>query len=256
MNKYQHQNKIQSCLVSIKNHLKSQNITYRELSERLGVSEITIKRQINSSDISMSRLLALCEASEVDFEEIWNSLESQKPKHTIFSSEQDDAFYRNPNLMSFFFELYLNKKAPEEVRVENHLSEASLHLYLRKLEDIGLIRLSEGNRVGFNVKAPLGFSSESKVKQRELSQVFKALDKKLSDKEPFDRFLISKPLQLSEDLKLKLFEELLEVISRYAELSEKYFSISSYEVFELVACESVQVERIRASTISNIRGFK
>lgn len=231
-------------------------MTYRELGERLGVSEITIKRQINSSDISMSRLLALCEASEVDFEEIWNSLERQKPKHSIFSSEQDTAFYCNPNLMSFFFELYANKKTPEEVRVENQLTQASLHLYLRKLEDIGLIRLYEGNRVGFKVKAPLGFSSESKVLQTELSQVFKALVKKFSAMEPCDRFLVSKPFQLSEDIKLKLFEELVEVISRYAELSEKYFSNSSYEVFEFVACEYAQVERASASTIPNIRGFK
>lgn len=253
MEKYQ--NTVQSCLATIKNQVKLQKITYREIAEKLGVSELTVKRQINGKDISMSKLLALCDAAGIDFADAWDSQNDLKPKHSLFSKEQDAAFFTNPNLMSFFFEMYDRGKAPAEIRKEHDLTSASLHLYLRKLEHLGLIQVSAQQNIHFKIKAPIGFSSDSKVLMRELSEVLRDLDAALTEGKEFDRYFISKPFQLSEELKAKMFEELVEIVSRYAELSEKYFSQSNHEKFEFIAVEYKQPARSKIARIKNLTAF-
>jgi transcriptional regulator with XRE-family HTH domain len=73
----EYRNKVRCCLEFVKEHVKKSSIGYQQLAERLGVSILTIKRQLNGHEISMSKLLALCDAAQVDFSEIWAKVEKQ-----------------------------------------------------------------------------------------------------------------------------------------------------------------------------------
>lgn len=74
----EYRNVVRLCLELLKKHVKQSSTGYQQLAERLGVSVLTIKRQLNGDEISMSKLLALCDAAQVDFTEIWRKLKTEK----------------------------------------------------------------------------------------------------------------------------------------------------------------------------------
>ena len=79
------QNKVRVCLEVIKDAVKQSSMGYQELADRLGVSLLTIKRQLNGDEISMSKLLALCDAAQLNFTDIWQQVEQRKAEHFEFS---------------------------------------------------------------------------------------------------------------------------------------------------------------------------
>lgn len=251
----EYQNKVQACIHAIKQEIRTQDITYQQLADKLGVSLLTVKRQLNAGDLSMSKLLALCDAAGIEFTEIWESIGQDKPVHTIISPEQDEAFFKYPHLMSFFFALFLGKYTPAQIKKRFELSDASMHLYLRKLEMLELISLSTTQKVSFKIKAPIGFSGNSKILSQELTLALDKLNDKLKADTSEDLFLIVKPLQLSPSLKDKMQGELVDLVSRYAELSERYFVAPENETFCLVVCEYDPPDRSKFAPIINVNGF-
>jgi len=68
-------------------------------------------------------------------------------------------------------------------------------------------------------------------------------------------FRIVKPMKLSDELRKKMYHDLFEVISRFAELSEKYFVHSEYPVFNLVTCDYQAKSETMSADITNVTGF-
>jgi len=252
----EYQNRVKACITQIKSEVKAQGINYQTLADRLNTSLLTIKRQLNGNDLSFTKLLSLCDAAGLDFSEIWCSIEQHKVKHHFFTQIQDHAFYNNPHLLGFFYEIYLNKKTPQQIQQEFKLTQASLHLYLRKLESLQLITVSQQNNIRFSIAGPIGFGPDSKVIKKEIAQSLDDLSRLYSSEKQFDTFLLAKPMKLSDDLRIKMHEELLEVISRYSELSERYFVQSEYPTFNLVTGDYLMKEAEFAIKIINVQGFK
>jgi transcriptional regulator with XRE-family HTH domain len=252
----EYQNQVRQCLKAIKSQIKSRNITYQYMADRLGVSLVTVKRQLNANDLSLSKLLALCEAAGLDFLEAWQSIAEQKPLHTFITAEQDKAFFNNPHLMRFFFKLYIGKQSPEQIQKQCKLTSSSLHLYLRKLESLELISSFTSQKVTLAVAAPLGFGAGSLVLRQGLSAALKDCITAINQEHKTDQFLLLKPMRLSDELRSKMREEIEDVISQFAELSERYFSNSDHKLYNLVAFEYRESGLNEAVSIKNVRGFK
>jgi len=253
MNEYQ--NKVISCIRLVKEQIKAQSLNYQTIADRLNISLLTVKRQLNGEDISLSKLLALCDAAEVNFSEIWQTVDETAVTHTIISDEQDSAFYNNPHLLSFFIELFQQKRTPEEIKQQWELTSASLHLYLRKLESLDLIRVTAQQKISFRVREPLGFGSESKVIRKEVANDLKQMSKRYGSGKEQSEFMIAKPLKLSVEMREKMYQELWEIVSRYAELSERYFIQSEHPVFNLVACGYQAESSEKPADIINLTHF-
>ncbi|WP_448563996.1 hypothetical protein [Thalassotalea ganghwensis] len=254
MNEYQ--NKVTSCIRLVKEQVKAKPLNYQTIADRLNISLLTVKRQLNSEDISMSKLLAICDAAEINFSEIWQTVDETEATHTIISDEQDNAFYKNPHLFSFFMELFQQKRTPEEIKQQWGLTPASLHLYLRKLETLDLIRVSAQQKISFRVSEPLGFGSESKVIHKEVANQLKRISELYGSDEEQSELMIAKPLTLSVELREKMYQELCEIISRYAQLSEKYFIQSALPVFNLAICSYLAGDAENTADIINVSHFK
>ena len=233
----EYQNKVKHCLALLKSQVKSKSIPYQQLADQLDVSVLTIKRQLNGSDLSMAKLLALCDAAGISFVDIWQSVEERKPAHTVFTAEQDSAFCRYPHLFHYFIALFQQKKSASELQRTWQLTPASTHVYLRKLEQLALINLSVTGEVTFLVNEPLGFGPGSQFVKNDLKNALVEISKRVGPDCLDDVFVIAKPLVLSDELRQKMYTELMEVVSRYAELSERYFIESAFEPYQLVFCD-------------------
>ncbi|MEM0912298.1 MAG: hypothetical protein AAGJ37_15085 [Pseudomonadota bacterium] len=67
--------------------------------------------------------------------------------------------------------------------------------------------------------------------------------------------VITKPMQLADDLRHNMHEEIAELVSRYAELSERYYIDSSLPQFNLVICDYSKSDENTHAAIINISGF-
>jgi len=251
----EYQNKVALCLALIKEQVKTKAIGYQQLADSLGVSLLTIKRQLNGDDLSMSKLLALCDAAGVNFIEIIQRVESRKASHTFFTAEQDQAFCKYPHLFHYFVELLHQQKSPGQLQREWHLTPASTHMYLRKLEQLSLISLSMKSDVTFLVDEPLGFGPGSQFVKKDIKNALIDVSDRIGVKSLDDVFVIAKPLILSHELREKMYVELTEVISRYAELSERYFTQSEHPAFQMVVCDYQMQEATPLCDIVNVSKF-
>ncbi|WP_395344273.1 hypothetical protein PN836_005765 [Ningiella sp. W23] len=228
--------KLKNCLDEIKKRLKEKRITYQQIADNLDVSLLTIKRQLNADDIAFVKLLSLCDAAGLSLTEILSEIEDTKAKHTSFTEEQDLAFCENECLFHYFAELFFNKKPPKNIQSEYHLTQASTHRYLRKLEDIGLISLSAKGNISFLVEAPIGFVESAQFVFKEIENALKVVAGRLSNVSQFNDFVIVKPLTLPTEIRDQMFREIADIVSSYAELSERFYLMSDCPVTSLVVC--------------------
>ena len=251
----EYRNKVRCCVGFVKEYVKNSAIGYQQLAERLGVSVLTIKRQLDGDEISMSKLLALCDAAQVDFSEIWEKVENRKAEHNEFTKVQDYAFYHYPHLFRYFIEL-LSGHTPKLIEETWNISPASTHIYLRKLEELGLISLSDKATPTILIAKPMGFAGESlNVIKGIQAALIDVSDKLIAPRED-EPFVIAKPMLLSEDLRHKMYKEIAELVSRYAELSERYYFNSNLPPFNLVICDYKVQEEEPFPDIIDVPGFE
>ena len=57
-------------LATLKTALKGSKMTYRGLAEQLEMSESGVKKMLNGSDVSLGRLLQICDVLQVPLSEV------------------------------------------------------------------------------------------------------------------------------------------------------------------------------------------
>lgn len=220
-----HHHQIVQCLQLIKRKLKEKGMTYADVAAFLSVSENTVKRLLNSNDISFERLLTLADLCELRIDSLLQEAKQQPTPYNYYTAEQDEAFYNNPNLWHFFCELFYHSKTPEVVQAQNGITELSTYRYLRGLEKAELLVLLPNNRIKFLVATPIGFSSDSLVLKANIAKhIQSTCDAVISDNKSPSHFMWVKPMRMPLSLFSKMNEELVTIINKYSEVAEIAFA--------------------------------
>ncbi|NVJ60913.1 MAG: helix-turn-helix transcriptional regulator [Gammaproteobacteria bacterium] len=216
---------VERCLAELKIALRAKGIKYANLAELMDVSEVTVKRMLNQSDIGLERLISLAEIAGLNAAELLQTAINSPQPHYYFTDIQDKAFHQNKHLYHYFSELFYYKKTPEQIQQENKISDISTYRYLRKLEDIELIELQINNKFTFRAKAPLGFSANSLVLKEVITQHIQATcDAVMSSNSDPSFFMRVKPMRAPESFYLEMADELKKVVDRYTGIAESAFS--------------------------------
>lgn len=213
----------QPVLDALKELLRERGFSYSTIADRLGVSLPTVKRLLNKSSIPLDKLLEVCRLAEVSLETVLERAQVMAPRHTEFTKEQDELFASRPGTLSFFSELFHQRRRPSEIARRHKLSKVSTERYLKLLEGVGLLERLPGNKVKFLVSPPLGFSPKSKMLQRLQSEFMERITNEVvlgEEKGTKGRFAVMKPLRLTEKEYRGFVEELMQVVDRYSFLSE------------------------------------
>ncbi len=142
MNEFKSQ-KIKSC---IKDLLKKKNLTYEDLAEELECSVPTIKRILGTEEMTLNRLLQLCEIVEIDLAELEMLIQGNDAKEEKFTEAQDLFLAKNTNFFAYLMKLF-DGKTPKEIAEQYKLTDKSTTKYLIGLEKNGLIRVTGKQRV-------------------------------------------------------------------------------------------------------------
>lgn len=139
---------------ALKLALKSKGITYRQVADKLGVSEKTIKRLFKDKDCSLSRLNSICEAINLSVYDLLDFARHYQEPLSRLNPEQEQYLSTHPQHFHFLTFL-ITDHSLEQIQQTYDLSDLSLFRYLRDLDRQGFIELSTNNQYRLLIEGKL-----------------------------------------------------------------------------------------------------
>jgi transcriptional regulator with XRE-family HTH domain len=125
-------------LQAIRAQLRTRGWTYRELAEKLGVSEPTVKRDLSKGGFSLHRLDDICAVLEVSLSQLLTDASEGGEQLTKLSETQETALVGDPKLLLVTF-LAVNDWKFAEIVENFRLDENELISLLLRLDQLRIV---------------------------------------------------------------------------------------------------------------------
>ena len=214
-------------IVGLKRLMKARAITYKELADRISLSEVSIKRIFSQSSLSLARLEQICKALGVSIQEIARLSGEQTADATeSVSLEQESALAADPNLLACYY-LIANGRTGLEICRELGVEEIKVRRWMVKLHSFGLVELRSkmrarsrtGSAITWRHDGPMWRLYEDKVRQEYLQSSFGA---------PFEAMHF-RSAEMSEASCQVLLRKLERLAAEFRDLAELDRSLPSRE---------------------------
>lgn len=199
----------QKLLDCFKQHLKQVGMTYRQLAERSGMAEVTIKRLLNRPRVSLDQLLVLCRHAGISLGDL-SMMAQQAQSTSVIETDQARVFAERPALLEVYVQVILGLRTLERVQAHFSLNAASAYLYVRALEKMGLISL-RGEHIALCEPLRTAIPADQEAGSRYLEDFLAGLGKYIKDKPPAehkDRHILLSTLLLTDRQYSTLVNEL------------------------------------------------
>lgn len=140
----------QRLLASLKQELKRQNLTYRDVATALGLSEASVKRLFASGRFTVHRLIEIATLVGLTLAELAQEAATQAPRVHELSEEQERALVSDIKLVLVAV-CALNQWSMADIVATYRLSETECLKRLLHLDRLGLIQVLPGNRIRVTV---------------------------------------------------------------------------------------------------------
>ena len=160
---------------AIKGILKARGLKYVDLAGHLGVSLATVKRDLASGDVSLQRLLSICEWLGLSLEEVVQTSARSEPEGSALDEVQIELFAEFPALFSFTVKL-ARGAGPKEVQRAEGIDDAEMRSRLVALENARVLERLPGDKVGMKLRSPLTWPQESRLGRKLALDIFLAAD--------------------------------------------------------------------------------
>ncbi|EDP60201.1 helix-turn-helix transcriptional regulator [Vibrio sp. AND4] len=156
-------------LAALRQAIKTKGLTYRELSEKMGMPLSTFKRHLTSTNLALDKLLEYCRAVDCTLDELQklaNQLQAEDQDY--FSHTQDEVFFQFPHLYDFYRELrMLRGKDGYAILMKKYdLSARSMSDYLGALELLNLVHVDAENKIILHGPLYYSYSENSKLSDK------------------------------------------------------------------------------------------
>ena len=140
-------NRTATLVETLKKYLKAKGMTYKQLADKLKLSEASVKRMFSKHRFSLSRLEEICRILDIDFYDLV-LMDKQRNQGSVdgLTSEQEESLLQDEKLWIFLYFL-LNGWTVNQIVAEYQYAESEAVLKLAKLERLGLLEVYPHNRV-------------------------------------------------------------------------------------------------------------
>ncbi len=121
-------------------------MTYRDLAERLELSESAVKHMFSTANFSLKRLDELCEVLELDFGQLVSLSEAQEQRIERLPAEFEEEICSDIRFLLITYCL-INYWTFEEVIERYDIDRADAWRYLRRLDQMKIVEVLPGDRV-------------------------------------------------------------------------------------------------------------
>jgi len=164
---------------TLKQELRKQRITYKQVAEALELSETSVKRLFSEESFSVKRLEKVCELLHLGFSDLVHLMEHKIELTTELTLAQEQELVSDLRLLLVAL-LVLNKLQFTDIIATYDIAETDGIRLLARLDRMKLIELLPGNRVKLMVSSnfawipggPIQRFFESRVQQEFLSSSF------------------------------------------------------------------------------------
>jgi DNA-binding Xre family transcriptional regulator len=132
-------------IATIKEELKSANMTYADLAKKLGMAESSVKRMLAKGDMPLSRIDAICTALKLDFADLARRVADTQALLAELTLAQEKAVVADKKLLLMAI-CVLSQWTLEQITSHYRLTEAEAIRYLVQLDRLGIIELRPLNR--------------------------------------------------------------------------------------------------------------
>lgn len=129
----------------LRTEIKGAGLTYRELARRIGISESSVKRIFSEQDMPLSRLVEICAAVGIAFDDLLTRAAMPSRELSRLSLEQERALVADPKLLLVAI-CCLSQWTFEQIIETYTLTAAEAVARLARLDRLGLIELRPDNR--------------------------------------------------------------------------------------------------------------
>ena len=167
-------------MTSLKAVMKSRQITYRDLAQRIRLSEASVKRIFSRGTLTLTRLDEICQALEVGLSEVVRLAgEKSADSPEYLTLEQETALAADPKLLACFY-LLANGRTARDVGAQLDVDERAVRRLMVRLDALRLIELRSKLRartraatvIGWRPDGPLRRLYEGRVRQEFLEAGF------------------------------------------------------------------------------------
>ena len=145
---------------TLKRDLKAKGISYKDVASYLKMTEAGVKKLFSKEDISFNKLKALCDLLQTSPHDLISAAENIDNDVHTFNDKQTKFFLAHKNYFHFFMKLAYEQKTPKHIQTEFALSTRSLNLYLKKLEELGLVKRHPQDRMQIMGGIPLAVKTK------------------------------------------------------------------------------------------------
>lgn len=137
---------VATILQTIREVLRARGLRYRDLAERMGVAEVTVKRWMRASDLSLGRLGRIASALGTDVFSLLELAGEGRQESFELTEHQEWELAANPRLLTAW-EALRRGYAPDAIVEAMGLDDAAWLEVALTLDGLGLVELHPGNRV-------------------------------------------------------------------------------------------------------------
>jgi len=221
----------------IKQALKKRKVTYCNLAEHLDLSEAAIKKMFKTGDMSLSRLIKICEIIQISIDSLFDSIKNRPMKRIRFNPKQTDFFLKHPHFFYFYLKLIYEEESTETLAKEFNLTKESIWKYLKALDDLDLIKLSANDKYSYTRGAPIfvdtkGIAGFDDLRKKNIINFIKTI---IDESESKSHIRLSS-FKLSREKIDELTSELDQLFIKYKKISEveKVYGPSNLNIVSLL----------------------
>ncbi|WP_127716776.1 helix-turn-helix domain-containing protein [Halobacteriovorax sp. HLS] len=213
---------------TLKKVLKRNNLTYKNISEHLGLSEVSVKRIFSKYDCSLSRLAMICSLANISIIELGELSKKENQNLNYFlTQKQETLFTKELYLFHFFTRIYRGEEL-EVVLLEMGLTKATGFKYLRQLEKIELLELLPHDTYKFLITGRLRLNLDGPLFKKVIkSHNIQFLNKVYDEIKREDCCFQSSEIKLTKKSLKLMVHDINELGRKYSEISYQEERLSS-----------------------------
>lgn len=154
----------EAVMQALRSELRAAGITYKQLAQRLGMSESSMKRVFSQGDMSLSRLAQICKAVGVAMEDVLRQAADATPHADTLTLAQERSLVEDPQLLLVAI-CCLGHWTLQQILDTYRLTEAQCVGLLVKLDRLALIELKPLNRYRLRVSRAFRWLPDGPVQQ-------------------------------------------------------------------------------------------
>jgi len=155
---------------TLKRALKAHELTYRDVSKALSISESSVKRLFSDKDFSLKRLDQICQLMDMEISDLLQQMEQETRLISRLSLEQETLLVSDLKLLLVAV-CVTNRWVFGEILKTYSLSEHELIRSLAALDKLKLIELQPNNRVKLLMSTDFSWIPNGPINQFFESQV-------------------------------------------------------------------------------------